>query len=241
MMVGQRSFTIAIMQPYLIPYAGYFRLFQASDLFVIYDCVQFPRRGWVHRNRLVDARGMTRWLTLPLAKAPRDVLVRDLRFSPNARELLAERLRPFHLATEDGDVQEILVAMRDVSGGPVSYLERLLEQVVRYLAFPWRVMRSSALGIPPALRGQHRILEIARQLGATHYVNAPGGTGLYDDDAFAEAGIQLHFLAPYPGPSCSILSRIIGGSREELANDIRMTTRYMPSKAPAVSVADLKC
>jgi hypothetical protein len=228
-MIEKRSFTIAVMQPYFIPYAGYFRLFQASDLFVIYDCVQFPRRGWVHRNRLVDARGTNRWLTLPLAKAPRDVLVRDLRFSANARELLAERLRPFDLATEDRDVQEILVAMRDLNGSPVSYLERLLEQVVRYLACPWKVMRSSALGIPSALRGQQRILEIARQLGATHYVNTPGGTGLYSVDAFAEAGIQLHFLAPYPGPSCSILSRIIGEDRAELANDIRMTTRYMPS------------
>jgi hypothetical protein len=240
MMIGRRSFTIAVMQPYFIPYAGYFRLFQASDLFVIYDCVQFPRRGWVHRNRLVDARGMTRWLTLPLAKAPRDVLIRDLRFPPNARDVLAERLRPFHLATEDRDVQEILVTMRDVSGSPASYLERLLEQVVRYLALPWRVMRSSALGLPAALRGQQRILEIARRLGATDYVNTPGGTGLYDVDAFAAAGIQLHFLAPYQGPACSILSRIIGEDREELANDIRMATRYMPSEALAASVADVK-
>src|SRR5262249_33966134 len=128
-----------------------------------------------------------------------------------------------------------------VSGNPASYLERLLEQIVRYLALPWRVMRSSALGIPAALRGQHRILEIVRQLGATHYVNTPGGTGLYNVDDFAEAGIQLHFLAPYTGPSCSILSRIIGEDREKLANDIRMTTRYMSSKAQGSSMADLKC
>ena len=62
-------FTVAVMQPYFIPYAGYFRLFAASDLFVIYDCVQFPRRGWVHRNRLLDRSGKLRWLTLPLDRA----------------------------------------------------------------------------------------------------------------------------------------------------------------------------
>ena len=45
------------MQPYFVPYAGYFRLFAASDLFVIYDCVQFPRRGWVHRNKMFAADG----------------------------------------------------------------------------------------------------------------------------------------------------------------------------------------
>lgn len=46
--------TVAIMQPCFIPYVGYFRLFAASDLFVICDCVQFPRRDGVHRNRLLD-------------------------------------------------------------------------------------------------------------------------------------------------------------------------------------------
>lgn len=241
MMVEKRSFTIAIMQPYFIPYAGYFRLFQASDLFVIYDCVQFPRRGWVHRNRLLDARGTARWLTLPLAKAPRDVLIRDLSFPSNAPELLAERLRPFNLVTENRDVQEILLTMRDVSGSPVPYLERLLEQIVRHLALPWRIIRSSALGIPAALRGQERILEIARQLGATRYVNSPGGTDLYDVDAFAEAGVQLHFLTPYPGPSCSILTRMIAEEREELGNDIRTTTRYVLSDARAASMSDPNC
>ena len=57
------------MQPYFVPYAGYFRLFAAADVFVAYDCVQFPRRGWVHRNRLPTATGMSDWLTLPVRNA----------------------------------------------------------------------------------------------------------------------------------------------------------------------------
>ncbi len=87
------SFTVAIMQPYFIPYAGYFRLFAASDLFVIYDCVQFPRRGWVHRNKMPGADGRECWLTLPLAKMPRDVRIRDLSFSADAAAILRERMR----------------------------------------------------------------------------------------------------------------------------------------------------
>ena len=46
------------MQPYLFPYAGYFRLLSQVDEFVIYDCVQFPRRGRVHRTEVPD--GLTR-------------------------------------------------------------------------------------------------------------------------------------------------------------------------------------
>jgi hypothetical protein len=231
-MNGQKPFTVAIMQPYFLPYAGYFRLFAAGDLFVIYDCVQFPRRGWVHRNRLADRDGRERWLTLPLEKAPRNALIRDLRFPAGAADLLADRLRPFHLTSEDRDVRPILEAMRDVRGSPIDYLEQLLEQVVGFLRLPWKVTRSSALEVPPAMRGQDRIIEIARRLGAARYVNAPGGRSLYDPQAFADAGIELRFLEPYRGSSSSILARIIREPRDDLANDVETTARDMGAELP---------
>src|SRR5262249_32124069 len=36
--------TLALMQPYLFPYIGYFQLVAASDVFVVYDDVQY-RKG----------------------------------------------------------------------------------------------------------------------------------------------------------------------------------------------------
>jgi hypothetical protein len=161
-------FTIAVMQPYFIPYAGYFRLFAASDLFVIYDCVQFARRGWVHRNRLLDRADALRWLTLPLHKAPREVLIRDLRFASEAGALMEERLRPFPIPAGGGEIGGILAALRDVRGAPVDYIVRLLEQTVSYLGLPWRVMRSSARDLPAALRGWDRSHEIAPRRSEDH-------------------------------------------------------------------------
>jgi hypothetical protein len=212
--------TVAIMQPYFLPYAGYFRLFAACDLFVIYDCVQFPRRGWVHRNILPDTRGVERWLTLPLEKAPQSVLIRDLRFPPNAKELLAERLRPFPLAARDPvAVEPILAALVDVKGTPLDYIVRLLELTVTYCGLPWNVLRSSTLGVPAEFRGQDRIIEIARRVDARRCVNAPGGRELYDAVAFATAGIELRFLAEYCR-TASILTRILRDDHDELTRDI---------------------
>lgn len=218
--------TVAIMQPYFVPYAGYYRLFGASDVFVIYDCVQFPRRGWVHRNRLRDASGSQRWLTLPLEKAPQNIRIRDLRFAPNADQLLTYRLRKFPLsATQPESVAPILAALREVTGTPLDYIVRLLELTVRYCGMRWNVVRSSSLDIPPEVRGQDRILEIARRLGAGRYVNNPGGEDLYDAATFAEAGIALRFLTGYPGPRDSILSRIMREDGDALRRDILATTR----------------
>ena len=103
----------------------------------------------------------------------------------------------------------------------VDYIERLLKCIVNQLGLPWNVIRSSTLDLPPTLRGQHRILEIARQLGARRYVNAPGGRSLYDPVDFNNAGIDLCFLPEYHGPNVSILERMVDGDHEKLAGDIR--------------------
>lgn len=210
-------FTVAIMQPYFLPYAGYFRLISESDLFVIYDCVQFPRRGWVHRNKLVDTQGVERWLTLPLRSAPQDVLIQDLEFPDGASAEMADRLRPFTVdkRTQPG-MEPVLERLRRLDGRPVDYISDLLEQTCAYLGLPWNVVRSSTLGVPAELRGQDRIVDIARRLKAERYLNAPGGVGLYDPGPFAEHGMSLSFLPPYEGKGGSILERMLSDHRDVL-------------------------
>jgi hypothetical protein len=213
--------TVAVMQPYFIPYAGYFRLFAQSDVFVIYDCVQFPRRGWVHRNRLFDREGNEDWLTLPLARASMDVTIGDLRFADDAGRRFQEQLRRFPDATSlPPAASELSEALLRLEGTPVDYIEALLEATVRYLDLAWNVVRSSSMQLAESLRGQERILEIVRRLGGEAYVNAPGGRELYDAAAFEAAGVELRFLEPYAGPSHSILTRIARERREDLSKDV---------------------
>jgi hypothetical protein len=212
---------IAIMQPYFLPYAGYFRLIAQTDVFVIYDCVQFPRRGWVHRNKLIDAQGQEQWLTLPLTPAPQDTLIRDLTFPDQAALTLAERLRPFPVAARPGPHTPLLERVRRAEGRPVDYISGLLEEATRLMGLPWNVVRSSSLDVPDQFRAQARILEIARRLGATRYLNAPGGRDLYEAQTFAEAGIELDFLDPWDGPGGSILQRLADDDLAVLAGQVR--------------------
>lgn len=214
--------TVAIMQPYFFPYGGYFRLLTRSDLFVIYDCVQFPRRGWVHRNKLKDRNGSEQWLTLPLVKQERDVLIKDLVFPEDASRELSERLRPFPLPSPDPEWKdEVLRRVLATGTNVVDYLEDMLQLVAYRLGRPaWNVCRSSSFNIPQTLRGQDRIIEIARRTGARRYLNAPGGVGLYDKEQFAASGIELEFLPEYEGPYDSMLGRILAESPDRLAEDI---------------------
>ena len=218
------------MQPYFIPYAGYFRLFAASDLFVIYDCVQFPRRGWVHRNRLLDAAGRERWLTLPLAKAPRDVRIRDLRFSATRRR---DPRGSDAADSAAGPTATARAGDRRVAAGSQRNTGRLPRApAARHRHLPRaRDGRSCARArseVPDSIRGQDRIIEIARRLGALRYVNAPGGRTLYEPRRFEAAGIELQFLDDYRGPWSSILQRVLEEDRQSLSDEIFASSRTSP-------------
>ena len=59
---------IGIMQPYFFPYIGYFQLIKAVDKFVVYDNIQFTKKGWINRNRYLY-NGGDKTFTIPLKKA----------------------------------------------------------------------------------------------------------------------------------------------------------------------------
>lgn len=193
------------MQPYWIPYAGYFRLIAASDIFVVFDDVQFPRRGYVHRNKLLDRTGVPEWITLPLAKATRDAKINEVRFHDDARELLTQQQRRFPVVEEGfGVVEE---AMRKLDRPVVELLVDTLMLTANHLGLDTPMLLSSELG-ESTYRGQERILRIVKSLEGNRYLNASGGRELYEENAFAEEGVELDFLPEWRSGYLSILEVI---------------------------------
>lgn len=212
---------IAIMQPYFIPYAGYFRLFQTADLFVVYDCVQFPRRGWLHRNQLPNFQNELAWFTLPLAKESRDILISELSFSSDAEDRMQEQFRKFPLFTNKSYLaSEFSHAMTAFSQSPVGYIVNLLKLTCHALQIPFNIVQSSSLQLPAELKGQDRIIAIAKHFNADTYINAPGGRELYDENHFQENKIKLEFLPEYKGPYQSMLARLFNEDISILRNEI---------------------
>lgn len=222
-----RVTTIAVMQPYFFPYAGYFRLFAAADTVVMFDCVQFPRRGWVHRNRFSLASGEMDWLTLPLAKADYSAHIDELRFPGDARARLESAMHRFPvLEHARKDAHPLISRILEFPNDEVApYLCRLVAHVTETLGLGKPMLRSSSLDIDPGLRAQDRVLAIVKALGGQRYVNPPGGRELYDPDAFSTAGVELRFLSPYGGSMDSILSRLLTEPAEAISQEIRRETQ----------------
>jgi len=210
---------IAVSQPYFLPYPGYFRLMRGVDAFVVYDTVQFPRGGWVHRNQLFRDGGRPAWLTLPLAYAPLRTCIRDIAFHDRARELWSTRIRAFPACrAPQGDATalagEIAAFHQD---SPVEFICRTLRSAACILGIDAPFVMASSLGMPAPRDRLEGLVGICRRLGATEYVNAPGGRALYQAEGFARHGIALQFLPDYRGPAASILQRL----QDEAAASVR--------------------
>ena len=213
---------ISVMQPYFVPYGGYFQLTAHADHFVIFDCVQFPRRGWVHRNQLPRADGELDWFTVPLHKPPYTARIDELRLAPDAADRLmaqAARFPSLRDGVKRGDALALAV-VNPATDCFVDYTENLIRLICARLGFSPRISRSSALSIPEDRHAQDRILDIVHRLGGTEYLNASGGRALYDPAAFRKAGIDLYFLQPYAGPVCSMLHRLLTEPAADIAHEI---------------------
>ncbi|MGB7989553.1 MAG: WbqC family protein [Candidatus Methylophosphatis roskildensis] len=201
---------ISIMQPYFLPYAGYFRLMCGVDAFVVLDDVQFPRGGWVHRNRLARGDGSLGWLTLPLLRQPvtgtivQAALRRDALDGEWPRRVAAFPAGRWALDQTGLAADLVRLDSHDLAGNLLRGLRICADSLGMRVPF----VRSSELAHDRHLKGHERIIAICRLLGATRYLNAPAGRHLYDVAQFARHGIALEFLPDYRGDPASILQRL---------------------------------
>lgn len=82
---------LGIMQPYFLPYLGYFSLIKNTDYFIIFDTPQYIRRGWVNRNRILDAKGNPCYITVPVVAADRNTSIMDTEI--NYQEKWMEKIK----------------------------------------------------------------------------------------------------------------------------------------------------
>lgn len=83
---------LAIMQPYLFPYIGYFQLINAVDKFIFYDDVNFIKQGWVNRNRILICEKI-HYFTFPLKNASSFIPINQVRAVNNPRNQWKSKLK----------------------------------------------------------------------------------------------------------------------------------------------------
>lgn len=187
---------VAVMQPYFLPYVGYWQLIGAADVFIVYDNIKYTKKGWINRNRYL-LNGKEAVFSLPLRKDSDFLDVKNRFLAPSfSRDELLNRFREAY--RKSPGFATVMPVLEEIVGFPddnlFAYIWHSISKVCAYLGIPTRLLVSSTLSIDHSLKGAKRVQAICRCLGAETYINPIGGVSLYDRQDFAEHGIELTFL-----------------------------------------------
>jgi hypothetical protein len=194
---------LAVMQPYLFPYIGYFQMIKAVDTFVFYDDVNFMKQGWINRNRIL-VNGKDFMFTVPLEKPNSFWLIKNTLIH---EKFYASWKTKFQMTIQQNYKKApyfnpITAIMNQVLNQEcVSISELALESVVavsNYLGLNTTFYSSSERYENKDLERENRLVDICKNENITQYINALGGQELYSKESFKEKGIQLSFIKTLP-------------------------------------------
>jgi len=195
--------TIAIMQPYIFPYIGYFQLINAVDKFIIYDDVNFINKGWINRNNILVS-GAPHLFTIPLKDASQNKLINEVELLTNdpwKKKFLKTIQQSYQKAPNYKNVFDLVEEIVYLNTETIHELAlHALKKTCIYMGINTEIVSSSAIYKNTNLKAQDRILDICKQENADHYINPVGGMELYDKSKFAKENIQLNFLKSVASP-----------------------------------------
>ncbi len=188
------------MQPYFLPYIGYFQLIGAVDEFVVYDNIKYTKKGWINRNRLLqDGADATFTLPLKAGSDACDVVEREIAATWDPGKLLNQFRGAYRAAPRFDEVMPLLERIaRHAERNLFGFLHHALVETCAHLGLATRIRVSSEVDIDHALKGQDKVLALCGALGADTYLNPIGGVELYAREAFAARGVTLRFLRSRP-------------------------------------------
>jgi hypothetical protein len=219
---------VVVLQPSYLPWLGYFDQLYKSDVFVLYDDVQYDKHGWRNRNRIKTDTGPL-WLTVPVLTHGQGLPTnRDARIDarqPWARKHLQALRVNYAKAPAFGEVFDGLEAALQRPWTHLIDLNRaVLEALCRLLGLTRPILLSSELDVP----GQktERLIAICRALGAGRYLTGDAASEYLDETQFAANDIRVeyhHYRHPVYAqlhgefvPYLSVVDLLMNHGRESL-------------------------
>ena len=219
---------LAIMQPYFMPYIGYWQLLAAVDAFVLYDNIQYTKKGWINRNRFL-LNGQDSLFTIPVKKDAEylDVVQRAVGDDFNPVKLLNQFDASYRKAPFFKSVFPLVSSIVNSEHRNLfEYIHHAIQLTADFLGIRTPVIISSTIAIDHSLRGEAKVIALCKALGAGTYINAIGGQDLYSKSTFDAQRISLKFIKTraifYPQyantfvPNLSIIDVMMFNSAESI-------------------------
>lgn len=190
---------LAIMQPYFMPYIGYFQLIKIVDKFIFYDDVTFIKQGWINRNRIL-INNQAKMFSIPLSNASshvliKDVLISDIAYKKWKKSFLNSIVFSYKKAKNYSKINALIEKILEKRPETISELAiKSVVEVAQYLDLKTEFEICSDVYSNTYLSGQNRVLDICINEKAITYINPVGGMELYSKSVFQEKNIELFFI-----------------------------------------------
>ena len=219
---------LAVMQPYLFPYIGYFQLIYASDLFLIYDDVNYIKRGYINRNSIGSVNGAVRF-TVPVPSASQNKLISELSYSSDVAKILKTIEQSYSKSKYFSKVYPIIKDVLESEDRRIaSVCLNSYKLIMQYLDVDINVIKSSDVEYDRSGSAADKLIELCRVFGANNYINSPGGKEIYSKCYFEDKGIDLRFIKSLPVsynqvckefvPNLSIIDVLMNCSPQEVVS-----------------------
>lgn len=210
---------LAIMQPYFMPYLGYFQAIAAVDKYILYDQLTYILNGWINKNRIRQRNMPASLIVVPIKNKSSHTLIANTLIDnskPWQKKILKSLQFGYSKAACYHEVlpliEEILskeyTTISELNCSSIKRICQFLDiqteidsDIDRYLDLEMRLVdiesndysRFTHLHTMP-IKKVARALEICRQEESDFFVNAIGGQELYDKTEFKQYGIDLYFI-----------------------------------------------
>ncbi len=189
---------IAVMQPYFFPYIGYFQLINAVDKFVIYDDVNYIKRGYISRNTICEPNKNSQFIRLVISKISQNKLIKEHYLVDESawkttllrQIMLSYKKAPYY--KQVFSLVEKIVNCEELN--LAKFLCYSLQEVCNYLKIDTQLIETSVRYNNKGLDKAGRLIDICKQENCGHYINSIGGQVLYDKEFFKKKNIQLDFI-----------------------------------------------
>lgn len=187
---------VGIMQPYFMPYIGYFKLINFCDEFVVYDNIKYTKKGWINRNNLL-INNESKLFSIPLLKDSDflNISQREVSSTFEPEKLLNLVSSSYSKSPEFSNVYTLLKnCLFYESNNLFDFIFYSINEICNYLNIKTKLHISSNIDIDHNLKSADKVLSLCKKLNATSYINPIGGLELYDKEYFKKEGVELFFL-----------------------------------------------
>jgi hypothetical protein len=191
---------LGIMQPYFLPYIGYFQLIAAVDVFILYDNIKYTKKGWINRNRmLLNNESSMFSVSLKRASDNSNIVQRELATEFNRNKLLSQFKGAYSRApyfVKTFQLVERIISYEEEN--LFKYIHHSLLEICSHLCLETEIKVSSGIAINHELKAQEKVIALCEAMRADKYINSIGGTELYSREEFLAHGIELQFIKTKP-------------------------------------------